>query len=69
MQRTPNYVPEDWKGERVHVQFKRPSSVTGQPWDVDHKTARLLEITPFGVHLEDDVVIAWDAITLIALSK
>jgi hypothetical protein len=64
MLKIPAYVLQDWKGKHVHVQFKR-----GDIWDVEYRDAELMDVSSFGVHLADDSIITWDAITFIGLIK
>ena len=67
MDRNEEYVPEDWTGRWVTVQYRAPS-VREASYAVVEAHGTLTDKTPLGVVLEGSQIIAYDAITSIFLS-
>jgi hypothetical protein len=67
MQKNEEYVPEDWTGKWVTVQYRAPSAREA-PYAVIEVHGTLTNKTALGIVLEGAQLIAYDAINSIFLS-
>jgi len=68
MHKNEEYVPEDWTGKWVTIQYRAPS-VREAPYAVIEVHGTLTNKTKIGVVLEGSQLIAYDAINSIFLSR